>query len=326
MNNFTKTILFLLFSLICSVSNGQIVKTSDVLIDNYPSKFDSYEALAEKIKTDFSTDADRAKAAFIWLAKHIKYDTKGVNQVQKIRFSYSSEEDLQAQKKQFRKNLALETLKSQKALCEGYATLYQEICLFLNIECVLIPGTAKRFVSEIGNTNLASNHAWNAVKINGKWKLVDITWAAGSVDYAKMEFMQEYTPAYFDSEPEEFAMKHYPDDEEWLLLNKKLSKEEFAFQPAVLNAFLGKGYKIIHPQNGAISSTKGKEIEFSIENITNEIQIAYHFKSEKFGQIVKPIRKKNQISFKVPTNLKGKTELIIYFDNEPVLGYKVNVK
>ncbi|BAX81269.1 transglutaminase domain-containing protein [Labilibaculum antarcticum] len=305
-----------------SFSQNQI----DDIVSKYPSKSDSYEELADKISADFTTDEDRARAAFAWIAMNVEYKTKGIDKIQKIRFSYTSEEDLQAQKYQFRKELALKTIKSRKALCEGYATLYQEICALLNIECVLIPGTAKRFISEISKSNLPSNHAWNAVKINGKWKLVDVTWAAGSVDYAKMEFHKEYTPAYFDTDPEEFAMKHYPDNQEWLLLKRPFTREEFTLQPAVFNQFLGKGYKIISPKNGSLSVRKGNKIDFSIENIPSGIQIAYHFKSDKFGQLVKPIRKNKQINFSVPTKSKGNNELIIYFNNEPVLGYKITVK
>lgn len=319
-----RLLIVLFFTLLHFVSFSQ--NQIDDIVSKYPTKFSSYEKLADKVKTDFTTDEDRARVAFAWIAMNVEYKTKGVNKIQKIRFSYTSEEDLQAQKDLFRRNLALETITSRKALCEGYATLYQEICGLLNIECVLISGTAKRFISEIGNNNLPSNHAWNAVKINGKWKLVDITWAAGSVDYAKMEFLKEYTPAYFGSDPEEFAMKHYPDNQEWLLLNNGFTKEEFALQPAVFNEFIGKKYKIINPKNGSLSIGKGNEINFSIENVPNNIQIAYHFKSDKYGQVVKPTQKKNRINFYVSANSTGNDELIIYFDNKPVLGYIVNVK
>lgn len=324
-HSFTYRILIVLFFTFFHFV-GYSQNVVDDLISKYPAKFNSYEELADKIKTDFSTDEDRARAAFAWIAMNVEYKTKGVNKIQKIRFSYTSDEDLQSQKKQFRKKLALETIKSRKALCEGYATLYQEICRILNIECVLIPGTAKRFISEIGNANLPSNHAWNAVKINGKWKLVDITWAAGSVDYAKMEFIEEYTPAYFGSNPKEFAMKHYPDNEEWLFLTTSFSKKEFILQPAVFNKFIGKGYKIINPETGSISIKKGNEIKFSIENVPNGIPIAYHFRSEKFGQVVQATQTKNRINFSVPTDYASNDELIIYFDNEPVIGYKITVK
>ena len=312
------------FTLLHFVSYSQ--SKVDELIEKYPAKFSSYQELANRISNDFISDESRAKAAFAWIAMNIEYQTKGISKLQRIHFSYTSEEDLQAQKDKFRRELAQKSIRSRKALCEGYSTLYQEICSLMYIECVIIPGTAKRFVSEIGNNNLPSNHAWNAVKIQGTWKLVDITWAAGSVDFSKMQFLEEYTPAYFCSDPHEFAMKHYPDNHEWLLLNSKFTREEFALQPTVFNDFIGNKYKILSPNNGLLSIKKGKEIKFHFLNVPENIQIAYHFKSEKFGQLIKPTRRKNQISFSVPAHSTGNDELIIYFDNEAVLGYKVSVK
>lgn len=317
-------VVVVLFS-VCTFS-GFSQSSVDNKIANYPTRFTSYEDLTNRIKNDFTTDEQRAKAAFAWIAQNIAYQTKGINKVQKIRFSYTSEADLQAQKEQFRRELAQKTIRSKKALCEGYATLYQEMCKLLNLECVIVPGIAKRFVSEIGNTNLPSNHAWNAVKINGKWQLVDITWAAGSVDYSNMQFIKEYTPGYFASKPEEFAMKHYPDDEKWLLLPDNFTKKEFANQPAVFNDFIGNGFEISKPKQGIINVKKGDDIRFSFRNIPANIQIAYHFKREKYGQMVKPIRKKERITFEIPTTEKGSDELIIYFNNEAVLGYRINVK
>ncbi len=317
-------VTLILFTLCYSMCFSQSL--FDDKISNYSTRFDSYEKLANRIKNDFTGDEQRAKAAFAWIALNVEYNTKGINKTQKVRFSYTYEADLQAQKKQFRRELAQKTIKSKKALCEGYATLYQEICNLMNIECVIVPGIAKRFVSEIGNKQLPSNHAWNAVKINGKWQLLDITWASGSVDYAKMQFVKEYTPGYFASDPIEFALKHYPDQEKWLLLKDKFTKEQFAQQPSVFNPFIGRNYKINTPKKGLLSVKKGSDIQFSFQNIPEDIQIAYHFKKEKFGQLVKVTRKKNQTLFSVPANSTGKNELIIYFNNEAVLGYQVNVK
>jgi len=315
------TTLFVLFLHFSGFSQNAV----DDLISTYPVKFNSYQELADRIEKDFSTDEDKARAAFAWIAMNVAYNTKAIGTTPRIQFSYRSEEELQAKKKQFRKDLANKTLKSRKALCEGYATLYQEACHLMNIECEIIPGTAKRFVSEIGNKNLPSNHSWNAVKINGKWQLVDITWAAGSVDYSVMKFNKEYSPAYFGSSPKEFAMKHYPDDENWLLLNKTFSKEEFAFQPAIFNGFIGKGYLLLTPDNGFLEVKRGHEISFSLSQLPVDIQIAYHFKKEKYGQLIKAFRKKDVVSFSVPADSVGNDELIIYFNNEPALGYRVAV-
>lgn len=318
-------ILFLLLSFVCSPTNGQSTKAVDDLISGYPAQFDSYQELASRITRDFRNEEERARAAFAWIAMNIAYDTKGINKAQKVRFSYTSEEDLQAQKAAFRKDLASKVLKKRRALCEGYATLYQEICKLLDIECVIVPGTAKRFASEIGKKDLPSNHAWNAIKIEGRWQLVDITWAAGSVDFSKMLFRKEYKSAYFSCSPEEFALKHYPDDSNYLLLKRAFSKEDFALQPAVFNAFIGHGYQIISPKKGILSVKKGSDIQFRIANVKSQTQISYHYSQAKYAQRASAKQKGTETSFIIPAPQKGRRELTIYFDNEAVLTYQLGV-
>ncbi len=53
------------------------------------------------------------------------------------------------------------------AVCEGYAKAFKVLMDQLNIPCVLISGTA--------NSNNIP-HMWNAVSINGKWYMMDVTW------------------------------------------------------------------------------------------------------------------------------------------------------
>ncbi|WP_372751964.1 transglutaminase domain-containing protein [Labilibaculum sp.] len=317
-------IIVALFTLLHVVGFSQ--NTVDSIVATYPAKFTSYQELTNRIATDFSGDEERARAAFAWIAMNVAYDLKGINNTQKVQFSYTSKEDLQAQKEAFRKKLASQVLKKKRALCEGYATLYQEICKLLNIECVIVTGIAKRFSSEIGKANLPSNHAWNAVKINKKWKLVDITWAAGSVDFAKMIFRKAYTPAYFACSPEEFAFKHYPDDLNYLFLNKAFSKEDFSLQPTVFNPFIGHGYRIISPKNGSLALKKGSDISFNITNVSSKTQISYHFSNEKYAQNIQVSQNEKGISFAIPALKKGKRELTIYFDQQAVLSYLVDIR
>jgi hypothetical protein len=54
----------------------------------------------------------------------------------------------------------------KKLVCDGYAKLFQAICLANKIPCVYVHGTS-----------FGQDHAWNYVKMNdGKWYLVDVTW------------------------------------------------------------------------------------------------------------------------------------------------------
>jgi transglutaminase/protease-like cytokinesis protein 3 len=316
--------LILFFSL--ASANAQDLSRVDQVLGGYPANFSSTEELALKITRDFSTDLEKTRAAYTWIAMNVAYDTKALGKPQKVRFSYRSQEELEAKKKQFRKDLALQTLNKRKALCEGYSTLFQDLCHQMNIACEIVPGVARRLISEIDRKNLASNHAWNAVKINGNWQLIDVTWAAGWVDYSKMKFNKEFSSAYFASDPNEFAMKHLPDDKNWLLTEKIRSNTDFAAQPIPYKSFLGKNIKLMTPLSGTLNILKSSGVQFLLKNVPPNTQVAYHFKREKYGQKVKSYSKADTLSFTIYPNAKGRDELVIYFNGEPALGYKVNVK
>ncbi|WP_421920140.1 transglutaminase domain-containing protein [Marinifilum sp.] len=315
----------ILFFSIASANAQDLIKV-DQIVGGYPASFSSTEDLALKITRDFSTDLEKVRAAYTWIALQVDYDIKALSKPQRVRFSYRSQAELEAKKKQFREELALYTLLKRKALCEGYSTLFQNLCQKMNIECEIVSGTARRLISEIGKANLPSNHAWNAVNINGTWQLIDVTWAAGWVDYSKMKFNKEFSSAYFASHPDEFAMKHLPDDSKWLLSQKIRSKEGFAAQPIPYKSYLGKNIKLIAPQNGTLNIARSSGVQFTLQNLPPNTDVAYHFKKEKYGQKVKSYSKADTLTFTIYPNTKGRDELVIYFNGKPALGYKVNVK
>lgn len=90
----------------------------------------------------------------------------------------------------------------------------------IDIEAVVITGHIRdernHFV-ELSSDNF--RHAWNAIKLNNKWILVDSTWGT-SDDASTSEF-------YFDTKPEFAIITRYPENSEWQLLEEPLSLEEF---------------------------------------------------------------------------------------------------
>ncbi|MBL0099635.1 MAG: hypothetical protein IPP49_05895 [Saprospiraceae bacterium] len=53
------------------------------------------------------------------------------------------------------------------------------MCLHVGIECEFITGAGKTRPTPHGQANILAKHAWNAVKMNGKWALMDVTWSTG---------------------------------------------------------------------------------------------------------------------------------------------------
>ena len=61
-------------------------------------------------------------------------------------------------------------LVKKTAVCEGYAKAYKYLLNSAGIECEILQGIGK---NSSGNTE---SHAWNAVYLDNKWYLVDVTW------------------------------------------------------------------------------------------------------------------------------------------------------
>lgn len=61
-------------------------------------------------------------------------------------------------------------LVEKKVVCEGYAKAYKYILDSLDIECILVNGTAKN------SSGQTESHMWNYIKLNDNWYGVDVTW------------------------------------------------------------------------------------------------------------------------------------------------------
>lgn len=61
-------------------------------------------------------------------------------------------------------------LKNGTTVCEGYARSFKYILDGLGIPCVLVSGIATN------SNNETESHAWNYVKLDGKWYAIDLTW------------------------------------------------------------------------------------------------------------------------------------------------------
>ena len=76
------------------------------------------------------------------------------------------------------RNAGYVVLKNRFAVCSGYANLYQALGEKMGLKSAVVIGYAKGLGYLVGNASDA-NHAWNAVRINNSWYLIDATWGAG---------------------------------------------------------------------------------------------------------------------------------------------------
>lgn len=96
------------------------------------------------------TDYERLTAIYSWICEKVKYDYGNLN---------NGDYTL--------KYTAYAALVNKTAVCQGYAVLLYRLALMAGIETRIVTGTAN-----------GGGHAWNIVKLDGKWYHVDATWDA----------------------------------------------------------------------------------------------------------------------------------------------------
>lgn len=313
------SVLFLMFGL--SVQAQDFAKV-DAAVKNYPKSFASPDKLAEQITKDFTRDDEKARAIFTWIAYNVRYDLDayGVNE-KPVAYSFRTQAEKEAKQKKFQNDIAQKTLKTKKGVCQGYAMLFMIVAEKAGLEAVFIPGTSKSHPMHIGKGPGASDHAWNAVKIGGEWKLVDATWGAGTVTGAKPEFVFKFNDKYFFADPDTFFLNHFPDDKKWLLTKK--TENDFANLPLYYGNYLMEGYEFLAPNGGTFNAKPGT-IEFRVRNLGIGDKVHYAYSRDKVFKEVKPVLNGDTAEFGIPIDARSAGTLTIYINQKSVASYKIN--
>lgn len=324
MKNIQNLIIYT-FLLVLSLSipaDAQGFNKVDAAVKGWPDSFASIDKFAEKVNAGFKRDDEKARAIFTWIALNVKYDLAayGVNE-KPISFSYKTQEEKETKQRKFREDIAIKTLKTKKGVCEGYATLFMLVAEKAGLEAVFIPGTSKSHPAHIGAGPGVGDHAWNAVKIEGKWKLLDATWGAGTVSGVKPEFIFRFNDGYFFTDPSKFFLNHFPDDPKWLLTEK--TGQDFANLPLYYGNYLMGEYEFIAPVAGTFNNKPGGSITYQIKNLQPTDKVHYAFSREKVYKEVKPVTENGISAFQVPLDKASTGTLTIYINQKSVAAYRI---
>jgi hypothetical protein len=180
-------------------------------------------------------DREKVRAIFRWITENIDYN---VEVFFKGGTGATNSEDV---------------LKSRKSVCYGYSDLFLSLAREAGLQAVRISGYGKGYGYEPGrNFTGPFNHAWNGVKINGSWYLVDCTWGAGYMS-GEGKYVRKFDDHYFMTPPSQFIFGHFPEDARWQLLDEPLSKEEFVNLVYLEPDFFNLGLNLVQ-RNGTISA------------------------------------------------------------------------
>jgi hypothetical protein len=213
--------------------------------------------LTQLLTVRFKDPVLKTRAIYTWIAHNIAYDCPAYHVEAKRR---SDPKDV---------------FKYRKGVCAGYANLFQEMCSYANVQCIVIDGYGRGGSRAPAEKTGEINHAWNAVRINGEWKLVDVTWGSGYTDDKVRKFTQYFSDTYFFPDPHKFLLNHYPRLEAWKPAGARLSKQAFADNPTILAGYLQFDLGSFTPTKGVIKVKPKEPIHFSFSSSQdiNSIQI-----------------------------------------------------
>lgn len=198
--------------------------------------------LATSLASGARNDREKARVIYRWITKNISYDTHA--------FFSGNFGDMSPDN----------VLKSMKGVCDGYAELFQALAQSMGLESQKIIGNSKGYGYVVGSRiDGPANHAWNAVKVYGEWRLVDCTWGAGYID-ADKKFVSRFNNFYFLTPPDQFVYDHFPDDPDKQFLSRAVSKETYENYVNVQPTFWRCALNLLSHREGIIRASKRLDV------------------------------------------------------------------
>ena len=168
--------------------------------------------LADELTAGCTTETEKARSFYVWIADNIRYDVKALENMKDM-----DPED------HIRKQSPEKVLRTKKAVCEGYSKLFSALCEAAGMESIMVTGHSKSAKGIVRR----SFHAWNMVRVDGQWKLLDATWGSGDVDPDEGKYTEEFDEKYFFTAPDVMIANHYPQDPLFQLSAHPITFKEF---------------------------------------------------------------------------------------------------
>ena len=214
---------------------------------NAPKNVQSIDELASYFSSIETKPIEKARMIYVWLTDNISYDDKAYNL------------------KNIGDNSSSTVFKTKKAVCAGFANLYTDLGEKLGLEIETISGVAKGYEFEENisdDLEESINHAWNAIRIDGEWRVFDATWGEGygmSNKKGKLESTKKFDEAWFNVNPVNALFTHFPEDMNKQYINNPIRFESFLTLPYLLPSAFNSGW--LNPEEILTKQKENKKID-----------------------------------------------------------------
>ena len=243
------------------------------------------------------------------------------------RISYQSESGRISQIRRVALAWAEKAFITRRGVCLEYSLILNELFLQFGLPSKVIVGVAKTDIRFVKGEQTFKNHTWNAVQLDGVWKLMDPTWASGHLDLVSKRFIRKQIDHYYFTKPEEFIKHHYPTNPEWQLLDEPVDIKQFFSAPIYLTDFFGKGIELSSKTKGifSISSQDTNYIYFDQLPRDHGMYYVVHGEGAYRRMGFKKGKGKSYISkIRLNKNLHKNHDLLtVFLEDKPILNFKI---
>jgi len=320
-------ILFLFFSTFALAQvNGKNFSQVDwkILTIDAPSP----DSLAKNLTAQFTSEGDKVRAIFRWIAENISYR---VIPRYTARYHYIKNwDDTSMEWGAGEAMMAHMVMQKRTAFCEGYAALFKALCSYAGIEAKVVKGFAR-----VNASRFYTNHSWNAVRIDSNWYLLDVTWASGYVVTPKDEFVKQFDERYFLPTPEQLIRTHYPEDIRWALLENVPDIREFNRSPYKYSNYIKYSIASYFPSKGKIETAIGDTLRFelTVSNRERDKRIGSDpfFDSTVFATpyaaFIEPsLMEDRKVTYQFVVHSPNTEWLHLMYNNDIILRYRLEVR
>ena len=223
----------------------------------YTSKADMLTAMLNA-KNQFSlSQVESAYMIYKWEYQNMQYDCYNFNR-DHSKIDYTEDG----------------TYNKGKGVCDGFAKLFVTMANNLGVEAYRVVGYSKGAGYVPGKLPEQSDHAWNAIKLNGNYYLLDVTWGIGSCNGDS--YIAKLKDSYFCSKPEAFIRTHLPVEPKYQLVYPTINLQQFVDMLMVNMEFYEYGMTEVSPDLAEFETDGTIEVKFKYDPSDVKLAYIYH--------------------------------------------------
>ena len=216
----------------------------DPIVANMPeSEQASIDAVGKYLAARITDKKLLVKALHDYVVMRLHYDDDALKSIMAKDYAHTPPQTAEA------------VFAARTGVCAGYAHLMVALGDAAGVEIAFVTGYIRDSSRRLqisddpwDTTNSAAlegvSHAWNAVKLDGQWYLLDATWDDPD---------SEPQSTYLFVPPRMMAYDHYPEDSKWQLLANPISLGDFVRQPLMAPKSGELGLSLLAPTRSQIT-------------------------------------------------------------------------